>query len=135
MIQDATIVVRSLEVKSNLAEEEKEFQLQLCDFRPEAKGVLSYDTIIKNPKRFAEFEEHLFLYGFIDEEYNFTNKHGMKSEMAQKYHQMIKEGYFFPRDFKRFKDILPRDIRKFLDHRYLVNLDKQFRNTLYIKKY
>lgn len=129
VIHDATTVVRAMDPKANSSEEEKEFQIRLCDFRPEAKGILSYDTIIKNPKRFAEFEEHLFLYGFIDEEYNFTNKHGMKSEMAEKYHQMIKEGYFFPRDFKRFKDILPRDIRKFLDHRYQVNLDKLFRSV------
>lgn len=125
IIFDAPLMI----LNSNAVNQEKEldFQTRMNDFRPEQKGILSYDTIIKNPKRFAEFEENLFLYGFIDEEYNFTNKHGMKSEMALKYHQLIDEGYFMPRDFKLLKDIKPRDIRKFLDHRYQVNLDKQFR--------
>lgn len=130
IIFDAPLMI--LNTKLVNPEKELDFQTRMNDFRPDKKGILSYDTIIKNPKRFAEFEENLFLYGFIDEEYNFTNKHGMKSEMAMKYHQMINEGYFMPRNFKLLKDIKSRDIRKFLDYRYCVNLDKQFRTSMNI---
>lgn len=127
MIHEATIFVKSLEPKVSPVFSDSDFQIRMFDFRPEKKGILSFDTIIKNPKGFAEFEEHLFLYGFIDEDYNFTNKHGLKTEMAVKYHELINSGCFMPRNFKALKDIHARDIRKFLDHRYNVNLDKQFR--------
>lgn len=114
-----------------LVEEEKpvygEFRPRLEDFRSDSEGILSYDTIIKNPKRFAEVEQDLFLQGFIDSNYNFTHTHGLKNELAGIYHKLIDKDYFLPRDFDRLKDIKPRDIRKFLDHRYNVNLDKQFR--------
>lgn len=114
-----------------LVEEEKpvygEFRPRMEDFREEVNGILSYDTIIKNPKRFAEVEQDLFLQGFIDSNYNFTHTHGLKNELAGIYHKLIEKEYFVPRDFDRLKDIKPRDIRKFLDHRYQVNLDKQFR--------
>lgn len=129
VIRKATVKVIVHEANLTMATQPaSDFQLHFSDFRPEAKGILSYDTIIKDQKSFAEFEEHLFLYGFIDEEYNFTNKHGLKSQLAQKYHELIKEGCFMPRDFERLKDIKNRDIRKFLDYRYRVNLDKQFRS-------
>ncbi len=103
------------------------FEPILGDFRPEAKGILSYDTIIKNPKRFATFEKDLYLQGFIDQDYNFTHKHGLKNELAAIYHELISKEYFSPRDYEKLKEIKPIDVRKFLDHRYKVNLDKQFR--------
>jgi hypothetical protein len=99
----------------------------LDDVRPEIKGIHSYDKIIKNPKRFAEFELSLYQQGFIDEEYNFTHTHGLKNELAAIYHELIAKDYFLPRDFEKLKEIKPRDVRKFLDYRYNVNLDKQFR--------
>lgn len=107
--------------------QEDSFVPILEDFRPEEKGICSYDKIIKNPKRFAEFELSLFLQGFIDEEYNFTHTHGLKNELAAIYHELIAKDYFLPRDFEKLKEFKPRDIRKFLDYRYNVNLDKQFR--------
>lgn len=119
---------------AGVVEEEQEklltytgFRPRMEDFREEAKGILSYDAIIKNPKRFAEVERDLFLQGFIDSNYNFTHKHGLKNELAKLYHKLIGEDHFLSRDFENLKDIKPRDIRKFLDHRYSVNLDKQFR--------
>lgn len=127
IIHEAYFVVAASLPKPSIIHSDNDFQIHFADFRPEKKGILTYDTIIKNQKRFGEFEEHLYLYGFIDENYNFTNKHGLKTELAQKYHDIIKEGCFMPRDFKLLKDIKPRDIRKFLDHRYRVDLDKQFR--------
>jgi hypothetical protein len=130
MIHEASFVVAVLDPKLSFVHTDNNFHIHFADFRPDKKGILSYETIIKNQKRFAEFEEYLYIYGFIDEDYNFTNKHGLKTELAQKYHDMIKEGCFMPRDFKLLKDIKTRDIRKFLDHRYGVDLDKQFRNVI-----
>lgn len=127
LIHTSSIVVVTKDPKRKVVSSGTDFQVRYEDFRQEKKGILSYDTIIKNQKRFAEFEEHLFLYGFIDSNYNFTNKHGMKTELAKKYHELINDACFMPRDFKLLKDIQARDIRKFLDHRYHVNLDKQFR--------
>ena len=98
------------------------------DVRNDAKGILPYETIIKTPTRFASFEESLFQNGYIDENYNFTDKHGMKNELAAIYLQLMKKGYFNQRTFQPIKPIKDVDIRKFLDHRYQTNLDKQFRN-------
>lgn len=108
--------------------QEDSFVPVLDDVRPEIKGIHSYDKIIKNPKRFAEFELSLYQQGFIDEEYNFTHTHGLKNELAAIYHELIEKDYFLPRDFEKLKELKPRDIRKFLDYRYNVNLDKQFRS-------
>ncbi len=98
------------------------------DIRSPKKGIYQYSDVIKTPKRFAEFEEKLFLNGYIDEDYTFTNKHGYKNELAAIYHHAINKGYFNPRKFQPNKEIKPVDIRKFLDHRYDCSLDKQFRN-------
>lgn len=130
LIHDSSIIVVVQDLKPKKVITDTDFQIRYADFRPEKRGILSYETIIKNQKRFAEFEEHLFSYGFIDENYNFTNKHGMKTELAKKYHELINDGCFMPRDFNLLKDIQGRDIRIFLDHRYQVNLDKQFRNMM-----
>ncbi|HPT70313.1 MAG TPA: hypothetical protein PKW50_09200 [Syntrophomonas sp.] len=100
------------------------------DFRNPAKGVLPYGVIIRTPARFAAFEEQLFTHEYIDNDYNFTGRHGMKNGMAAIYHLLIKKNYFSPRDYQSKKAIHPTDIRKFLDHRYNIGLDKQFRNYL-----
>jgi len=98
------------------------------DFREPAKGILDYKTIIKDDQRFAQFEEQLFSQGFINEHYCFTNKFGLKEEMAKIYHILIAKNYFNKRRFQPNKPILFHDIRKFLDHRYQASLDKQFRS-------
>ena len=107
------------------------------DVRDEAKGILSFQDIIKDSDRFASFEESLRLYDYIDDNYNFTDQHGMKNNLAMIYHHLIKKGYFnkrkFPekkgsKEFKGNKEIKEVDIRKFLDHRYNTNVDKQFRS-------
>ncbi|MBN7816846.1 DUF6617 family protein [Algoriphagus pacificus] len=110
-----------------IAQAAKTFKALTNDFRDTSKGILSYDAIIKNPTRFASFEESLFQNGYIDENYKFVDKHGMKNEMAAIYHQLINKGYFHQRTFQPTKQIKDVDIRKFLDHRYQANLDKQFR--------
>ena len=105
----------------------KPFKALTNDFRDTSKGILSYEAIIKTPTRFASFEESLFQNGYIDENYKFVDKHGMKNEMAAIYHQLINKGYFHQHTFQPTKQIKDVDIRKFLDHRYQANLDKQFR--------
>jgi len=103
------------------------FQPITSDFRNEAKGVLEYSTIVKNPNRFGSFESKLHEYGYIDSDYNFTNKHGAKNELAFIYLHLINKGYFNKRQFPGNKEIKDVAIRKFLDHRYATDIDKQFR--------
>lgn len=105
----------------------RSFKALTGDYKDAPKGILPYNAIVKSPSLFASFEESLFQNGYIDEEYKFVDKHGMKNELAAIYHQLIKKGYFNPRTFQPIKPIKEVDIRKFLDHRYQTNLDKQFR--------
>lgn len=102
------------------------------DLKEPGKGILDYKTLIKNPQRFASFEEQLFSNDYIDENYCFRNKHGQKEELAMIYHLLITRNYFNKRRFQPNGSVRPLDIRKFLDHRYNASLDKQFRkyNTL-----
>lgn len=97
------------------------------DVRDETKKILTFETILKNSNKFKQFEENLFEQGYIDEVYNFTNKHGLKNELAAIYHHLIVKGYFNPRRFEPLKEITTLDIRKFLDYRYACDTDKQFR--------
>lgn len=98
------------------------------DFRKESKGVFDYEDIVTNPMRFAQFEKLLFSHEYIDVEYNFTNKHGFKVELAMIYHHLINLRYFNERLFGPTRKISHLHIRKFLDRRYATNVDKQFRN-------
>ncbi len=98
------------------------------DFRSEKKRIYTYDQLIKNPSRFAQVEEQLFQNGYIDQNYNFTDKHGQKQFLAAFYHQLIHKGYFYQRVFPGKIVVKDLDIRKFLDHRYNADVDKQFRN-------
>src|SRR5690606_33960864 len=84
-------------------------------------------SIIKDSGRFSRFEEELFSHELIDENYNFKNQHGQIQELAAIFQTLIKKGYFNKRQFPKNKEIKPVDIRKFLDHRYNSNTDKQFR--------
>ena len=98
------------------------------DFRAEAKGILPFASIIKNPARFESFESKLYDNGYIDENYNFINKHGFKNELAKIYLHLIGIGYFHKQLRPGNKKIKEVTIRKFLDHRYAADIDKQFRN-------
>lgn len=97
------------------------------DIRESKKGVCTYEQMIKNPSRFADFECKLFENSYIDKDYNFTNKHGEKRVLAAIYHQLIRKNYFNQRIFPENKTTTDLLVRKFLDHRYNTNVDKQFR--------
>lgn len=109
-------------------EKQPDFKPVTYDFRPEVKGVLSYAAIVKTPSRFSMFESKLNEQGYINKQYEFTDNHGMRNELAIIYHHLINKGYFNKRRFPGNKEIKDLDIRKFLDHRYNTNIDKQFRN-------
>ncbi|MBD3749341.1 MAG: hypothetical protein IE931_07590 [Sphingobacteriales bacterium] len=104
-----------------------QFTVKAFDFRTEKKGIIPYEAIIKDSGRFSRFEEELFSHELIDENYNFKNQHGQIQELAAIFQTLIKKGYFNKRQFPKNKEIKPVDIRKFLDHRYNSNTDKQFR--------
>lgn len=121
------ISISGLATKPKTQPQDTTFRAIQDDVREAAKGILPYATMIKNANRFSSFEDQLFQKGYIDANYKFINSYGQKNEMAAIYHQLIKKGYFSPRNFENQKDIKPVDIRKFLDHRYGTDVDKQFR--------
>lgn len=98
------------------------------DLSPAPKGILSYEDIIKDSTRFAEFEGKLHDKDLIAVDYKFKNKYGQKQLLAAIYHQLIRKSYFYERQFLPKRKITDLDIRKFLDNRYSCDLDKQFRN-------
>ena len=122
------IKTQGLEIKLTKNLPSNLFNPRKGDFRPEKKGILSFKTMIKNPDRFLRFEEELFDHGLINEDYNFSDRHTQKQELAAIYQTLIKKGYFQKRDFQKLTDIKHIEIRKFLDYRYNADLDKQFRS-------
>lgn len=50
--------------------------------------------------------------------------------MALVYAAMVYKKYFKKRDFNKLKDITPLEIKKFLNHRYNTNIDREFRNVV-----
>lgn len=129
MITEAPITIhKQSEGKQVVHKTVMPFKALKVDFREPVKGIIDYKTIIKNDQRFAQFEEQLCSHGYIDENYSFVNKYGLREEMAMIYHLLISRNYFNPRKFNPNKPIQQLDIRKFLDHRYNASLDKQFRS-------
>lgn len=99
------------------------------DFRIAEKGVYSYEQMIKNPKLFSIIEEYLYENDIIDQDFIFKESSlGMtKLKFAALVHQMYKLKYFnsvVPAKRKKIDDL---DIRKFINHRYQTNIDRQFR--------
>lgn len=105
-----------------------QFTVKAFDFRPEKKGVYSYEVMIKDKHRFSMFEEELFRENLISQDYDFINDHGNIQLLAAIFQALVKKGYFNKRNFEKKKEIRPVDIRKFLDHRYNSSTDKFFRN-------
>ena len=130
IIDAQPIKVYSAQHPNPSKKEERVFQPLMKDFRNEIKGVMDYGDIIKKPERFASFEEGLFVGEYINQDYNFTDKRGNKNELAMIYIHLINKGYFSVQNFAKNKQIKHSDIRKFLDHRYNTNVDKQFRNFM-----
>ena len=99
------------------------------DIRESDNKILSYADIIAKPDRFALAEVELFNEGLLDQQYRFIKKHGNVEKMAALYHIMIQKKHFNPAYFKDGrKAITDLHIRKFLNHRYIAGIDKEFRN-------
>lgn len=97
------------------------------DFRAIKAGILSYKQIIKNPVLFASFEAILFEVQLIDLDNNYCGKHGEKQKLAAIYWALIHRRYFTQRNFNKLRDIKPIEVCKFLDYRYNIDLEVQFR--------
>lgn len=106
----------------------------LDDVRPDKKGVAFYKDMIRNKQRFASFEEKLFQNDYISEKYAFTGKHGYKNQLAIIFHLLIEKRYFNNYNDSDKKRNTNRNIVKFLNHRYDVDVDKQFRNLEPLKE-
>lgn len=100
----------------------------LDDNRPSKKGVGSFHDLVKNPQRFASFEEKLFQNDYITAQYAYCGKQGYKNQLAIIYHLIIEKKYFNNFNDSNKKKVTHRDIVKFLNHRYDVDIDKQFRS-------
>ncbi len=133
LIEAPKIKVPATVSKIEIKNDEITITVLKADFRESKKGVLTYKEIIKDGRNFALFEEQLYLHGYIDENYNFKNNHGQIQELAAIYHILINKGYFNHKDFSTHTPIKPLHIRKFLDHRYKANTDKQFRTVINLK--
>ncbi len=96
------------------------------DVRPPRKGIVKYLDMIRDPRHFGWIEEHFVRVGFIDANYRFCDRHGHKKLFAGIYHLMIEMNCFKAVDDSTGKRIRPVDVRRFLDYRYGVSLEKQF---------
>lgn len=100
----------------------------LDDVRPSKKGVATFHDLVKNSRRFGAFEEKLFQNDFINEQYSYCGKQGYKNQLAIIYHLIIEKNYFNSFNDSEKKKVTAREIVKFLNHRYDVDIDKQFRS-------
>lgn len=111
-----------------VVQEVVKFQPIKADIRTVPNGILKYTDLIANQDKFAAFEIELFHQGLINQQYEFTKKHGQVSELAAAYHVLIKKKYFNQFYFPGRKKVTDLHIRKFLNHRYQAKIDKEFRN-------
>jgi hypothetical protein len=110
---------------------QKELEPRAYDIRGEKKGILPYQYIIKNQRYFTAFESKLFAEEFIDDQYNFIKKGNTIEALAAIFVELYHKNYFNKFYFHNGKKITKNvDIRKFLDNRYNVNTDQQFRKLL-----
>ena len=127
-LKDAPAIIK-LNAKDAIPRNTKalEFKPIMDDIRPINNKITSYHHIVKRPQTFASFEEKLFMNEYLNLDYTFTDKHGYKNELAKIYHIVIDKGYFKKFNDVTKKPISDKEICRFLDYRYNINLDKQFR--------
>jgi len=107
-------------------EQKSDFNPIEDDIKQGYTGKFDYETIAKS-KLFQQVEGFLYEQEFIDNDYNFTNKHDKKKELACIFKLLIEKGYFKKRNYKHnTKDFQPYEYRQYLDHRYTVDTSQQF---------
>ena len=124
--------IKTTSPKIALKENKKEvvFTVIKGEFKEGKKSILSYQNIIVNPNYFSIFEEALFIHELINKDYEFINSHGNKKLMASIYCSIINKNYFKKRAFEKLRNITHLDIKKFLNHRYATDIDREFRNMI-----
>jgi hypothetical protein len=74
-------------------------------------------------------EQELFNSELLDHQYKFIKKRGNVEKMAALYRILIQKQHFKTYSFKDGrKKITDLQIRKFLNHRYIATIDREFRN-------
>lgn len=124
-------IVERKKIVEVIKTDEPGFKPLMYDVRPQVKGVLAYDDIVDNKLKFARLEVALFDNDLIEPDYQFKKKpHGNVMMMAAVYWVAIKKGYFRKHYFKErhLTAISAHDVRKFLNHRYQINILRQFQN-------
>jgi hypothetical protein len=111
--------------KVKIANDKAPFNQKPTDFRDGFKGKLDYG-VIANSKLFIDFEMKLYEYDYIDLEYNYTNKHNKKKELAALFHLLIQKKVFKEKYIKHPSSINKAEYRQYLDHRYNVNTSQEF---------
>ena len=106
------------------------FVPQKRDIREPGKGVITYKEIVNKTDKLARVESILFEFKLIDKEYSFIPTQGNISKMAAVYRVLANNEFFLKTTFVNNKRTSVTDlhVRKFLNHRYVVNIDKEFRN-------
>ena len=97
------------------------------DVREPFKTILTYPEIIAKPDKFAKIEILLFEDQVIDPDYNFIRKQGNVQKLAAYYQVLIKKNYFNRFYFPGKNEVTSLHIRKFLNYRYDVLIDREFR--------
>lgn len=114
------------EEETESPEPTKIFTPNQSDFRGIGKSPVKYSDI-RNIELFTKFEQELFNSGLIDGNYIFQEKRGNKNMLAAIYHILIQKQYFRKRSKGRHTDFEPHHYRQFLDFRYNVKTNQQFR--------
>jgi len=114
------------DIKKPKQSDKPDFIPKKSDFRSGYKGKLSYTDIV-NPELFTKLEENLYYNDFIELDYNFTNKHNKKKEIAAIFKILIQKNYFREKNYKHHNNFRESEYRQYLDNRYNVDTSQQFR--------
>lgn len=116
-------------VSSTPKDEKKSFQPRNFEIRDPADGVLTYEEIVAKPERLGRVEAILFDDGYIDQNFVLTDTQGNVKKMAA-IAQVLYQFKFFNEitfhDGKKIK-VTPRHVQQFVSHRYMTNIDQEFR--------
>lgn len=124
-----TVNIPVTQIKEKVEKTVTEFNPFESDFREGYNGKFNYDSIDKQVL-FRKVEVSLYENEFIDEKYNFTNKHDKKKELAAIYRILIDKGFFKKRNYKHnTRNFQSYEYRQYLDHRYNVDTSQQFSRT------
>lgn len=99
------------------------------DIHPIPKSQPNYEDLIINKHKFGEIELQMYKNGLINAEYSFVpcKAESHHTLMAVLYHEMINKGIFKTHFIRLNRGFSPTDYRKYLDDRYSIDTNQQFR--------